>query len=175
MSAAAVDGVAIGGTLGRDKEEMRDVVGMTAARLPEEAPRHLLGIGEPDDLVEGIGLGIDLFDCAVPTRLARHGMALAPLPGDALPLRRPQAREFARGPSAAGRGLPLPDVRCAHARAYVHYLSRAEELTGRPAAGLHNLAYLERLVARRPRGDRRRPLGAYRDAILGGSPPWAAA
>ena len=43
------------------------------------AARHLLGIGEPDDLVEGIGLGLDLFDCAVPTRLARHGMALAPL------------------------------------------------------------------------------------------------
>ena len=80
VSAAAVDGVAIGGTLGRDKEEMRGVVAMTAPHLAAEGPRHLLGIGEPDDLVEGIALGVDLFDCAVPTRLARHGTALAPLP-----------------------------------------------------------------------------------------------
>jgi queuine tRNA-ribosyltransferase len=80
VSAAAVDGLAIGGTLGRDKEEMRAVVGMTTPLLDPAAPRHLLGIGEPDDLVEGISVGIDLFDCAVPTRLARHGMALAPLP-----------------------------------------------------------------------------------------------
>ncbi|MBK5118214.1 MAG: tRNA guanosine(34) transglycosylase Tgt, partial [Thermoleophilia bacterium] len=81
VSAARVDGLAIGGTLGRDKEEMRSVLDMTLASLPTEAPKHLLGIGEPDDLIEGIARGIDTFDCAVPTRLGRHGMALAPLPG----------------------------------------------------------------------------------------------
>ena len=80
VSEAAVDGVAIGGTLGKEKEEMRGVLEFTAPLLPEEAPRHLLGIGEVDDLLAGIGLGIDLFDCAVPTRLARHGVALAPEP-----------------------------------------------------------------------------------------------
>ncbi len=58
---------------------MREVLEMTLAALPAEAPKHLLGIGEPDDLVEGIARGIDTFDCAVPTRLGRHGMALAPL------------------------------------------------------------------------------------------------
>ena len=76
VSEAGVDGIAIGGTLGRDKEEMAGVLAMTAPLLPEEAPKHLLGIGEVDDLLNGIGLGLDVFDCAVPTRLARHGGAL---------------------------------------------------------------------------------------------------
>ncbi len=71
VSAAGVDGLAIGGTLGRDKAEMREVLAMTAPLLPEEAPKHLLGIGEVDDLLGGVALGLDVFDCAVPTRLAR--------------------------------------------------------------------------------------------------------
>ena len=56
------------------------MLAMTAPLLPEEAPKHLLGIGEVDDLLGGIALGLDVFDCAVPTRLARHGVALAPDP-----------------------------------------------------------------------------------------------
>src|SRR5262249_58339455 len=77
-AATPIDGIAIGGTLGREKAEMHGVLGFTVPLLPEEAPRHLLGIREGDDLMVGIGMGIDLFDCAVPTRLARHGVALAP-------------------------------------------------------------------------------------------------
>ncbi|HEX2707006.1 MAG TPA: tRNA guanosine(34) transglycosylase Tgt, partial [Solirubrobacterales bacterium] len=77
VSEAGVDGLAIGGTLGRDKAEMHDVLAMTAPLLAEAAPKHLLGIGEVDDLLGGIALGLDVFDCAVPTRLARHGVALA--------------------------------------------------------------------------------------------------
>ena len=173
VSAAAVDGVAIGGTLGRDKDEMRGVVGMTAERLPEEAPRHLLGIGEPDDLVHGIGLGMDLFDCAVPTRLARHGMALAPRPGDRhrFDIRK---GEFARDQSPLIEGCPCSTC-SAHTRAYVHYLSRTQELTGVRLLVVHNLAYLERLVAGCREAIAGGRYGAYRDAILGGSPPWAAA
>jgi queuine tRNA-ribosyltransferase len=172
VSSAGVDGVAIGGTLGRDKDEMRGVVAMTAERLPDEAPRHLLGIGEPDDLAHGIGLGMDVFDCAVPTRLARHGMALAPRPGDRhrLDIRK---GEFARDESPLVEGCPCSTC-AAHTRAYVHFLSRTEELTGVRLLVVHNLSYLERLVAgaRDAIGDG--SFGTYRDAILGGSPPWAA-
>ncbi|HNC16429.1 MAG TPA: tRNA guanosine(34) transglycosylase Tgt, partial [Solirubrobacterales bacterium] len=75
VSSSAVDGISIGGTLGRDKEEMAEVLGFTVPNLPVEAPKHLLGIGEVDDLMRGVALGLDVFDCAVPTRLARHGMA----------------------------------------------------------------------------------------------------
>src|SRR3954449_8417651 len=76
VAAAGTPGIAIGGSLGAEKDQMYEVVGWTTAVLPDEKPRHLLGIGEIDDLVAGIELGIDTFDCAMPTRLGRHGMAL---------------------------------------------------------------------------------------------------
>jgi queuine tRNA-ribosyltransferase len=172
VSAAAIDGLAIGGTLGRDKEEMREVVGMTTPLLDPGAPRHLLGIGEPDDLVEGISAGIDLFDCAVPTRLARHGMALAPLARARYRFDLRRAR-YAEDEAPLVEGCPCPTCE-AHTRAYVHYLSRAEEMTAVRLLALHNLAYLEHLV----RGARE-AIGAgafagYRERILGGTPPWAA-
>jgi queuine tRNA-ribosyltransferase len=172
VSEAPVDGVAIGGTLGRDKDEMRGVVGMTVAHLPVEVPRHLLGIGEPDDLVHGIGLGIDVFDCAVPTRLARHGMALAPRPDHRYRLDIRKA-EFALDESPLVEGCPCATC-AAHTRAYVHYLSRAEELTGVRLLVFHNLTYVERLVegCRAAIGEGR--FGAYRDAILAGATPWDA-
>jgi len=172
VSDAAVDGVAIGGTLGRDKEEMRGVVGMTVAHLPEDAPRHLLGIGEPDDLVHGIGVGIDVFDCAVPTRLARHGMALAPRPDGRhrLDIRKAVFAEDER-PLVGG----CPCATCvAHTRAYVHYLSRAEEMTGVRLLVMHNLAYLERLTTGARQAIEAGRYGDYRDAILTGRAPWEA-
>jgi queuine tRNA-ribosyltransferase len=173
VSEAAVDGVAIGGTLGRDKHEMRRVVEMTVAHLPSEAPRHLLGIGEPDDLAYGIGLGIDLFDCAVPTRLARHGMALAPRPDDRYRLDIRKA-EFATDERPMVEGCPCATC-AAHTRAYVHYLSRAEELTGVRLLVLHNLAYLERLVSGAGDAIEAGRYGDYGDAILAGHAPWEAA
>jgi queuine tRNA-ribosyltransferase len=167
-----IDGIAIGGTLGRDKDEMRGVVAMTVAHLPDEAPRHLLGIGEPDDFVQGIGLGIDVFDCAVPTRLARHGMALAPRPDD-------RHRFDIRKAEFAQDGRPLvegcPCATCAaHKRAYLHYLSRAEELTGVRLLVLHNLAYLERLVSGAREAIEAGRYHSYREAILAGRAPWDA-
>src|SRR3954447_6826303 len=173
ISDAGVDGVAIGGTLGRDKQEMRGVVGMTVAHLPDEAPRHLLGIGEPDDLVHGIGLGIDVFDCAVPTRLARHGMALAPRPDDRYRFDIRKA-EFARDERPLVQGCPCATC-AAHTLAYVHYLSRAEELTGVRLLVTHNLAYLERLVSGARDAIEAGRYGDYRDAILAGRAPWDAA
>jgi len=172
VSAAAVDGLAIGGTLGRDKDEMRGVVSMTLARLDPVAPRHLLGIGEPDDLVEGIALGVDMFDCAVPTRLARHGMALAPLPDSRhrFDVRR---REFAADERSLVEGCPCATC-AAHSRAYVHYLSRAEELTGVRLLAVHNLAYVERLVDGARAAIAAARLADYRRAVLGGSAPWEA-
>ncbi len=172
VSAAAVDGLAIGGTLGRDKEEMRGVIGITVPHLDGEAPRHLLGIGEPDDLVEGIALGIDLFDCAVPTRLARHGMALAPLPEARFrfDIRRAQ---FSADQRPLVEGCPC--VACAaHTRAYIHFLSRAEELTGVRLLVLHNLTYLERLVRGAREAIEGGRFGNYKEAVLNGAPPWQA-
>src|SRR5215207_6281038 len=79
VAASDADGIAIGGSLGADKDQMHAVVDMTTAVLggrAESRPRHLLGIGEVDDLIRGVELGIDTFDCVTPTRLGRHGHAL---------------------------------------------------------------------------------------------------
>ena len=145
VSEAGVDGLAIGGTLGRDKEEMRGVLEMTTPLLPEEAPKHLLGIGDVDDLLVGIGLGLDVFDCAIPTRLARHGTALVPDPESRFRLDlRKAGWEGSREPIAAG--CPCPACRD-HDRDYLSYLSRAEELTAVRLLCLHNLTFLHHLVA----------------------------
>ena len=171
VAAAGVDGIAIGGTLGRDKPEMHGVLAMTAPMLPPEAPKHLLGIGEPDDLLAGIALGIDVFDCAVPTRLARHGMALAPLPDARFRFDVAKAA-YATVEGPLVEGCPCPT--CAvHTRAYLHYLSRAEAPTAARLLTLHNLTFLERLIAGAREAIAAGELAAYSERVLGGGAPWS--
>ena len=81
VAARPVGGIAIGGSLGADKPQMYEVVGWSTAALGDDPrPRHLLGIGDVDDLIRGVELGVDTFDCAMPTRLGRHGVAIVPDP-----------------------------------------------------------------------------------------------
>jgi queuine tRNA-ribosyltransferase len=170
VAAAGVDGIAIGGTLGRDKEEMRGVLSLTAPLLPERAPKHLLGIGEVDDLLDGIALGLDVFDCAVPTRLARHGMALAPLPEARFRLDlRKAGFEGDREPIVAG--CPCPACR-EHDRDYLSYLSRAEELTAVRLLCLHNLTFMEALTRNARAAIAAGSFDAYRSAVLAGRSPY---
>jgi queuine tRNA-ribosyltransferase len=152
-SAAAVagsgcDGIAIGGTLGRDKPQMYEVVSWVTGeleRLAADRPRHLLGIGDIDDLISGVERGIDTFDCAMPTRLARHGMALVPDPSGRwrVDLAKGMWRE-SEDPVLDGCGCPA----CAggYTRAYLHYLLRARELTAQRLLTLHNLHFIARLM-----------------------------
>jgi len=170
VAAAGVDGIAIGGTLGRDKEEMRGVLGLTAPMLPAEAPKHLLGIGEIDDLLDFIALGIDVFDCAVPTRLARHGVALAPEPDARFRIDLQKGR-FADDDAPIVEGCRCEACR-RHSRAYLHYLSRSKELTGVRLLTLHNLTYMERLVAAAREAIDAGRYAAYADAIKAGATPW---
>ncbi len=172
ISAAAVDGIAIGGTLGRDKAEMAEVLALTAPLLPEEAPKHLLGIGEVDDLLGGIALGLDVFDCAVPTRLARHGVALAPDPENRFRLNLRKAGWVGdRDPIVAG--CPCPACQ-RHDRDYLSYLSRAEELTAVRLLVLHNLTYMHELTTRARTAIEAGRFEAYRAAVISGSTPWDA-
>jgi queuine tRNA-ribosyltransferase len=144
VAAAALDGVAIGGSLGREKAQMREVVGWVLGDLPEEPPRHLLGIGDVDDLVHAVGAGVDTFDCATPTRLARHGSALVFDP------QRRWRLDLNRGHHRADRAPIDASCPCAgcrhHTRAYLHYLVRAGELTGKRLLTLHNLTFMLRLM-----------------------------
>ncbi|MCO5316099.1 MAG: tRNA guanosine(34) transglycosylase Tgt [Solirubrobacterales bacterium] len=173
VSAAGVDGIAIGGTLGRDKQEMAEVLGFTMPHLPREAPKHLLGIGEVDDLMRGIALGIDLFDCAVPTRLARHGMALVADPEHRFRLDIRKSR-FAgqRGPLADG----CPCVACSgYERDYLNYISKSEELTAVRLLVEHNLTWMELLMRGAREAITAGEFGSYSAAILAGASPWDAA
>jgi queuine tRNA-ribosyltransferase len=173
VAAAGVDGIAIGGTLGRDKPEMYGVLDMTLRHLPADVPKHLLGIGEIDDLLEGIGRGIDLFDCAVPTRLARHGVALGPEPGARFRIDLAKAR-FAEEFVPLVEGCPC--ATCArHTRGYLHYLARSEEMTGGRLLTEHNLAYTRELILGARRAIEAGGFAPYRDAVLAGATPWAAA
>ena len=144
VAAADVDGIAIGGSLGQEKVQMREVVGWVLGDLPDERPRHLLGIGDVDDLVRAVGAGVDTFDCATPTRLARHGTALVPDP------QRRWRLDLNRG-HHRGDAAPIdescPCSACGeHTRAYLHYLVRAGELTAKRLLTLHNLTFMHRLM-----------------------------
>jgi queuine tRNA-ribosyltransferase len=149
VASSGCDGVAIGGSLGADKPQMYEVVGYAVAELGgehERLPRHLLGIGDVDDLIRGVELGIDTFDCAMPTRLGRHGTALVPEPHNrwrvdlTKSVWRTSEEPLLEGCAcqACKRGL---------SRAYLSYLVRSNELTGMRLLTEHNLAFLAQLMA----------------------------
>ena len=110
---ARVEGVAIGGSLGEEKEQMREVVGWALRPAPPDKPRHLLGIGDVDDILASVATGIDTFDCATPTRVARHGTALVSDP-DArwrLDLAKGRWRSSASRSTATARAPPAASTR----------------------------------------------------------------
>jgi queuine tRNA-ribosyltransferase len=149
VAGSGCEGIAIGGSLGDHKEQMYEVVGWAIQELggPHEArPRHLLGIGEIDDLIRGVELGVDTFDCATPTRLGRHGCALVPDPANRwrLDLLRGPMRE---DPAPVLEGCPCPACSRGLSRAYLSYLVRAKELTGMRLLTLHNLTFVAQLMA----------------------------
>jgi queuine tRNA-ribosyltransferase len=144
VSEAGVDGIAIGGSLGQSKAQMREVVGWSLRGLPDAPPRHLLGIGDVDDLVHAVGQGIDTFDCATPTRLGRHGTALVNDPANRWRLDLNRARHSRSGEPIEA-GCPCPACR-EHTRGYLHYLIRANELTAKRLLTLHNLTFMARLM-----------------------------
>jgi queuine tRNA-ribosyltransferase len=149
VAASRCDGIAIGGSLGQDKAQMYEVVSWSTAelqRLAPQRPRHLLGIGEVDDLIAGVEYGIDTFDCAMPTRLGRHGVALVPDP--AARWRVDLAKGgWRRSPEPILEGCPCPACAAGFSRAYLHYLLRAHELTGPRLITLHNLSFIARVMA----------------------------
>jgi queuine tRNA-ribosyltransferase len=145
VAARDCDGIAIGGSLGAEKGQMHEVVGWATAVLPEERPRHLLGIGEVDDLVRGVELGIDTFDCVTPTRLGRHGVVLTPDPEHRFRVDLSAAR-FKDSREPIEDGCPCPACAAGLPRGYLRYLAKNRELTGIRLLSLHNLVYVARLM-----------------------------
>ncbi|MTD43982.1 tRNA guanosine(34) transglycosylase Tgt [Conexibacter sp. W3-3-2] len=148
VASRPVDGIAIGGSLGADKPQMYEVVSWaTAAIADDPRPRHLLGIGEVDDLIRGVELGIDTFDCAMPTRLGRHGVAVVNDPERRWRVDLTAGR-FKDSDEPLLEGCPCPACALGYTRGYLRYLVHARELTGQRLLTLHNLAYLSRLMQR---------------------------
>jgi queuine tRNA-ribosyltransferase len=134
------DGFAIGGSLGKSKDDMHAILDWTLPFLPAERPRHLLGIGDMEDIVAGTAAGIDTFDCVAPTRLARHG-ALYTRDG----------RINITGARYRLDAAPIDDdcscYTCQRfSRAYVRHLFVAGELLAYRLATMHNLHFLLRFV-----------------------------
>jgi queuine tRNA-ribosyltransferase len=145
-------GFAVGGvSVGEPKEEMRRIMAHTPARLPEHKPRYLMGVGTPEDLVEGVACGVDLFDCVMPTRNARNGHLFTRF-GD-LKIRNARHKEDERplDPTCtchACRGTTRPDgsVSGGFSRAYLHHLERCGEMLAPMLASIHNLHYYVNLM-----------------------------
>lgn len=134
------DGYAVGGSLGKTKEEMYQVVSATLPMLPEEKPNHLLGIGDLPSLERCIPYGIDTFDSSYPTRAARHGFLLTASGG--LNIKKLEnAGNF--GPIEKDCGCPT----CAKfSVAYLHHLFKAREMTSMSLATVHNLYFIIKLM-----------------------------
>ena len=134
-------GYAIGGvSVGEPKEDMRRIVAHTPQRLPAGKPRYLMGVGTPEDLVDGVAHGVDMFDCVMPTRNARNGHLFTRF-GD-LRLRNARFRND-EGPVDASCACHT----CANfSRAYLHHLDRCNEMLGPMLASLHNLHYYVNLM-----------------------------
>lgn len=136
-------GYAVGGlSVGESREEMLAVVALTAAGLPEDRPRYFMGIGDPVGVLGVISLGVDMFDCVLPTRLARHGAVLTAEGRKNIKNSRFR-RDF--GPLEAGCACEA----CRdYSRAYVAHLFRENELLGHRLLTLHNLTFMGELCRR---------------------------
>jgi queuine tRNA-ribosyltransferase len=134
-------GYAVGGlSVGEPKDLMAEMLDVTVPLLPEDKPRYLMGVGSPEDLVEGVWRGIDMFDCVLPTRIARHGSVF--VPDGKLTVRN---AEFARDFRPIQEGCDCYACQN-YTRAYIRHLLKAEEMLGLRLCSIHNLRFLVRLM-----------------------------
>ena len=136
------DGYAIGGlSVGEPKDDMMRVLAHVAPKMPENKPRYLMGVGTPEDLVEGVRRGIDMFDCVMPTRNARNGHLFT-------------STGVVKLRNAANKTSTAPiDEHCDcytcknYSRAYLHHLDKCKEMLGGTLNSIHNLHYYQTLMA----------------------------
>lgn len=159
-------GYGIGGlSVGESKAEMHRVVAALHAMLPERKPRYLMGVGSPEDLLEAIGNGVDLFDCVLPTRLARHGALFVPT-----------GRVNIRKAAYRAQEAPVdPTCDCPtctnYSAAYLHHLCRSEELLYHRLASMHNLRFVFRLLENARAAIRERRFAEFKERFLAAYTP----
>jgi len=141
ITAMDFDGFAIGGlSVGEGKEIMREVLGYTTFLLPADKPRYLMGVGEPDDILDAVAMGVDMFDCVLPTRNARNGTLFTKK--GVLKLRNASLKDDPNPPD--------PDCSCPlcsrYSRAYIRHLFNSNEMLGPMLATLHNLQFYQDMM-----------------------------
>ena len=159
LATLAVDGFGIGGAL--EKTQLEQIVGWVSQELPEDRPRHLLGIGEPDDLFAGVAAGADTFDCVMPSRVARNSAILS------------RDGRYNIVTAANRRSLEPLDPECGcytcahYTRAYLHHLTKADEMVGHTLATIHNVHFVVDLVDQMRRALQAGDFDAFRVEYLG--------
>lgn len=172
MAKLPFDAFAIGGSLGETKDDMLNVLEWTVPQLPEHCPRHLLGIGEMEDLFEGVARGIDTFDCVIPTRFARTAnlMVSPNVPHRSsrgtINLRQARYREDPRPIEE-----DCPCYACAnYSRAHLRYLFSCQEILASTLCSIHNLAALLRVTREIRRSLEEGTFEEYRAQYMGTQP-----
>ena len=155
-------GYGIGGlSVGESKAAMHQVVAALHTMLPEQKPRYLMGVGSPEDLLAAIANGVDLFDCVLPTRLARHGALFVPT-----------GRVNIRKAAYRTQDTPVdPTCDCPtcanYSAAYLHHLCRSEELLYHRLASMHNLRFVFRLLEEARAAIREQRFAEFKVRFLG--------
>ncbi|HEY5082773.1 MAG TPA: tRNA guanosine(34) transglycosylase Tgt [Bauldia sp.] len=165
LVAIGFDGYAVGGlAVGEPQATMLAMLDVTAPTLPVDRPRYLMGVGTPDDIVESVARGIDMFDCVMPTRAGRHGVAYTRF--GKLNLKNARHADDPRPLDEEAGWAPARD----YSRAYLHHLVKSEEILGAMLLSWNNLAYYQRLMA-----DIRAAItgGRYADFVAGTKAAWA--
>lgn len=142
------DGIAIGGSLGKSKKDMHNILDWVIPYLPENKPRHLLGIGVVEDIFESVERGVDLFDCVSPTRIARSGYSYVRPP---LGTKKNKYRYKVKVRTYQIDSRPLdPNCDCkvcqSYSRAYIHHLLKSDEFLGYTLISYHNVYFMLKLM-----------------------------
>ncbi len=154
-------GLAIGGlSVGEPKAEMWDLLGYVTPELPKGKPRHLLGVGSPEDFVIGVGLGMDMFDCALPTRVARHGGLFTRYGRINI-----KSARYRIGHAPIEEGCDCYTCRN-YSAAYIHHLARSGEQLYYRLGSIHNIRYMLRLASQMRAAIFAGTYAAFRDNFL---------
>ncbi len=154
-------GISIGGlSVGEPKAQLWDILRCVTPELPRGKPRHLLGVGSPEDFVIGVGLGMDMFDCALPTRVARHGGLFTRHGRINI-----KSARYRAGHAPIEEGCDCYTCRN-YSAAYVHHLARTEEQLYYRLGSIHNLRYMLRLASQLRAAIIAGTYAAFRDNFL---------
>lgn len=161
VSEIAFQGYAIGGLgVGEPKELLKEIVPLCAASLPSDKPRYLMGIGTPEDILEAMASGVDLFDCVLPTRNGRNGQAFTSF--GTLNLRN---ASYAKESRPIEENCSCPACK-GYSRAYLHHLLKAKEILGIRLTTLHNVTFYLRLMRESRQALREGRFSAYKEQAV---------